>query len=309
MTATPPPGFVLVTCGGSSVPALSGSTATEAVTVPPGGSGVGIFYVTNGAPALSLVKSTIQSNYYAAGQTINYTYLVTNTGNVTLSSVGVVDTHAGLTGLSCPDSTLAPTSSESCTAAYQTTPADLVAGSIVNTATAQGVPPGASTPINSAPSSVTVPLAAVSILKQVCGTEVAADCGPGGHGPWISSVDIPEGRTAYWKVIVTNDGDTPLANVTVDDPLVSGCDTTGVTLAVGASVSTYCATPDVTLTVVNVATASFAGEAPPFVASSAQVSDTAAPRTSASVLPVAPIMTSGALDSLVPVAEAPVVTG
>jgi uncharacterized repeat protein (TIGR01451 family) len=309
MTATPPPGYVLVTCGGSSVPTLGGSTATEAVTVPPGGSGVGIFYVTNGAPALTVVKSTVQSSYYAVGQTINYTYLVTNTGDVTLSGVGVVDTHAGLTGLSCPDSTLAPTASEICSATYQVTPADVTAGSIVNTATAQGIPLGATTPISSAPSSVRVPLAAVSILKQVCGTEAAAACGPSGHGPWVSTVDIPEGGTAYWKVTVTNDGDTALANVTVSDPLVPACDTTGVALAVGASVSTYCAMPDVTLTVVNVATASFAGEAPPFVASSAEVSDSPSPTTLASVLPVAPITTSGALDSLVPVAEAPVVTG
>jgi hypothetical protein len=125
----------------------------------------------------------------------------------------------------------------------------------------------------------------------------------------VSTVDIPEGGTAYWKVTVTNDGDTALANVTVSDPLVPACDTTGVALAVGASVSTYCAMPDVTLTVVNVATASFAGEAPPFVASSAEVSDSPSPTTLASVLPVAPITTSGALDSLVPVAEAPVVTG
>ena len=45
MTATPPPGYTLVVCTGSSTPNSSGSTATEAVTVPSGGAGVGIFYV------------------------------------------------------------------------------------------------------------------------------------------------------------------------------------------------------------------------------------------------------------------------
>jgi uncharacterized repeat protein (TIGR01451 family) len=242
---------------------------------------VGIFYVTNSAPALTLVKSATESSYYAAGQTINYDYLVTNTGDVTLSGVGIIDAHAGLSGLSCPDTTLAPRATETCSATYQVTPADLTAGSIANTATAQGTPPGAATPISSAPSSVTVPLAAIAILKQVCGTEVAANCGPGGNGPWASSVDIPEGDTAYWKVTVTNTGDTPLANVTVADPLVPACDTTGVTLAVGASVSTYCALPHIGATVVNVATASFAGQLPPFPSSSAQVMDSASPKTSA----------------------------
>ena len=46
MTATPPPGYQLVACGGSSTPNASGSTATESVSVPSGGAGVGIFYVT-----------------------------------------------------------------------------------------------------------------------------------------------------------------------------------------------------------------------------------------------------------------------
>jgi len=309
MTATPPPEFVLVACGGSSVPATGGNTATEGVAVPAGGSGVGIFYVTNSAPALTLVKSAAESSYYAAGQTINYDYLVTNTGNVTLSAVGVVDAHAGLAGLNCPDATLVPSASETCSATYQVTPADLNAGSIINTATAQGTPLGGATPISSPPSSVTVPLAAIGILKQVCGTEVAADCGPGGQGPWASSVDVPEGAPAYWKVTVTNKGDTPLANVTVSDTLVPACNTTGVTLAVGASVSTYCTLPDITVAVDNVATVSFAGELPPFPSSSAQVMDSPSPKTAASVAPVVPILTSGHVDTLVPVSEAPVVTG
>jgi hypothetical protein len=45
MTATAPPGYGLVVCTGSSTPSASGTTATEAVTVPSGGAGVGIFYV------------------------------------------------------------------------------------------------------------------------------------------------------------------------------------------------------------------------------------------------------------------------
>ena len=45
MTASTPKGYTLVTCGGSSTPDGSGSSATEPVTVPSGGAGVGIFYV------------------------------------------------------------------------------------------------------------------------------------------------------------------------------------------------------------------------------------------------------------------------
>ena len=249
VTATPPAGYVLVACGGTSSPVTAGTSATEAVTVAPGGSGVGIFYVTEVAPALTVVKSATEPSFDAAGETINYDYVLTNTGNVTLSAVGVVDAHAGLRGLDCPDATLAPGAVETCSATYEVTSADVSAGSVVNTATAQGTPPGASTPITSLPSSVSVPFAAIGILKQVCGTEAAAACGPGGEGPWLSSVEIPQGDTAYWKVTVTNTGDTPLSGVTVSDPLAPACDISGATLAVGAWVSIYCSSPDITASV------------------------------------------------------------
>ncbi|MHB8682482.1 MAG: hypothetical protein ACYDA2_10375 [Acidimicrobiales bacterium] len=47
LTATPPPGYSLVVCGGSSTVGPSGSSATEPVTVPAGGTGDGIFYVAH----------------------------------------------------------------------------------------------------------------------------------------------------------------------------------------------------------------------------------------------------------------------
>jgi hypothetical protein len=309
MTATTPADYVLVSCGGASTLASGGDTATEAVTVPTGGTGVGIFYVSKSAPALTVVKSATESSFSTVGQTINYNYLVTNTGNVTLSSVGIVDAHVGLNGLSCPEASLAPTGSEVCTATYQVTHADLLAGAIINTAKAQGVPPGTSTPIISSPSSVTVPLASIGILKQVCGSEVAADCGPGGRGPWIHTEDVPQGDTAYWKVTVTNTGIVPLTDVTVSDALVPACDATGGALAVGASMSTYCSLPDITALVINVATASFGGLLPPFPSSNAQVMDSPSPTTAASAAPIAPIQTSGAIDALVPVSSGPLVTG
>ena len=60
MTATAPPGYTLVACGGSSTPDSSGSTATEPVTVPSGGAGVGIFYVVQSSP----ITQTIAGHIY-----------------------------------------------------------------------------------------------------------------------------------------------------------------------------------------------------------------------------------------------------
>ncbi|MGP0030362.1 MAG: hypothetical protein ACLPVF_07630, partial [Acidimicrobiales bacterium] len=95
-------------------------------------------------------------SYSALGQTIDYSYLITNTSGVTLSAVGITDTHPGLSGLSCPSSTLAVAASETCTATYSVTQADLTAGDIVDTATASGIPSGTTTPVPSSPSTVTV---------------------------------------------------------------------------------------------------------------------------------------------------------
>ena len=89
---------------------------------------------------IGLNKTADVSSYSAAGTVITYDYLVTNTGNKTLGSVHVIDTTAGVSAVSCPDSTLAPTASETCTATYTTSQADVDAGSVTNIATAFGTP-------------------------------------------------------------------------------------------------------------------------------------------------------------------------
>ena len=52
-----------------------------------------------------MTKSTVSTGYGAVGQTIPYTYLVTNTGNATLTGVSVTDNKNTVT---CPSGTLAP---------------------------------------------------------------------------------------------------------------------------------------------------------------------------------------------------------
>lgn len=50
MTATAPPGYNFVGCGGSAIPDSSALTATDLVQVPPGGAGMGSFYVVAVTP-------------------------------------------------------------------------------------------------------------------------------------------------------------------------------------------------------------------------------------------------------------------
>ena len=58
--------------------------------------------------------------------------------------------------VNCPDSTLGVGASETCTATYTVTQADVDIGSVTNTATASGIDPQGNDPVTSAPSSVTV---------------------------------------------------------------------------------------------------------------------------------------------------------
>src|SRR5690606_40236969 len=73
-----------------------------------------------------------------AGEEILYQVRVENTGNVTLSDVGVDDPMVAFAGTL----TLAPGAVGFLYAQYPVTAADLVAGEIVNTATAHGTLPG-----------------------------------------------------------------------------------------------------------------------------------------------------------------------
>jgi uncharacterized repeat protein (TIGR01451 family) len=68
------------------------------------------------------------------GEVISYSYIVENTGNVTLA--GPISISDDKVTASCPPSGLAPGDTMACTASYTTTEADVVTGSILNTAIA-----------------------------------------------------------------------------------------------------------------------------------------------------------------------------
>jgi uncharacterized repeat protein (TIGR01451 family) len=82
---------------------------------------------------MTIVKTAAESSFSSPGDLLNYSYQVTNSGNVTLSNISVTDDKASVT---CPDTSggLAPTASITCTAQYTVTQADLDAGSVTNTA-------------------------------------------------------------------------------------------------------------------------------------------------------------------------------
>jgi hypothetical protein len=108
------------------------------------------------AAQISITKTSATTSYSAPNVTINYSYLVENTGKKTLTSVTVTDAHAGLSPISCPTTTLDPGQTETCTATYVTTQTDVDAGSIQNTGVATGIAAGTGNTVSDS-STLTIP--------------------------------------------------------------------------------------------------------------------------------------------------------
>ncbi|MEU9337121.1 hypothetical protein AB0D49_28810 [Streptomyces sp. NPDC048290] len=86
------------------------------------------------AAKLQLTKETDTSRAYRPGDTVTYTYTVTNAGGTTATGVHIEDDR--VTGVTCESVTLAPGASTTCTGTYTVTEADARAGRVTNTAVA-----------------------------------------------------------------------------------------------------------------------------------------------------------------------------
>jgi uncharacterized repeat protein (TIGR01451 family)/LPXTG-motif cell wall-anchored protein len=181
--------------------ALVSSPATATVTA-------------TGTPGLTVVKSASPSSVSSEGDTITYSYLVTNSGTVTLASVHPVEgafTGTGdLSAIDCEDTILAPGISTICTATYQATQADIDAGSISNTATAAATTPtGAAVMAGPSTASVTVAQApAITVTKSASPSD-----------------DLSADSVVTYSFVVTNTGNVTLTDVTVDETDFTGSGT------------------------------------------------------------------------------------
>ena len=90
------------------------------------------------SPAISLTKSANPTTYNAVNQSITYSYVIKNTGNVTLSGpFAVTDDKATVTCTQPADAALSPNEEMTCTASYSIVPGDITAGTVTNTAYAK----------------------------------------------------------------------------------------------------------------------------------------------------------------------------
>lgn len=205
------------TRNGANDPTLpSGDVGTSAsVTL-----GVGDFVdctITNtGKPrSLSLLKTAgtptdVNGNGLTdTGDTIAYSFSVTNTGVLPLSNIAVTDLKVG--PVSCPQPILLPGGSETCTAdnLYTVTNADVAAGRVANTAIASGTAPGTTTRTSSNPSSTSTPTEAPAPQVSIVKTGVAS----------LGNLNaLQVGETIAYSYLVTNIGNVRLTSVAVNDP-------------------------------------------------------------------------------------------
>lgn len=173
--------------------------------------------VTFGDPSLELVKTAgepvdvNENGITDTGDTIAYTFEVTNTGDVAIDDLAIDDPKVG--AITCEATSVEPGGTVTCTTdePYVVTDEDVEAGSVDNSATATGTPPGTDTPIGSPPSETTTPTEAPDPAIEVVKSATPS-------GPETFTV----GQEITYNFEVTNTGNVPLSDVTVDETEFSG---------------------------------------------------------------------------------------
>ncbi|MFJ2775532.1 hypothetical protein [Kitasatospora sp. NPDC087315] len=257
-----------------SITSVSNQATSVTGTLPAVTSNTVTFQVTPGAgcqPAMTVLKEVCTSSNPAdcqsggigpwassasvpSGGTAYWRITATNTGQVNLTGITLNDgvapscvTAAGTFSLAAGASTQFYCSSPGITA------------STTNVVTATFPPPGGGQPITTPPSSATADVPSMTVLKEVCLSASAADCGQGGVGPWGPVTDVPSGGTAYWRITATNTDGVAITGITLNDTVAPSCVTAAGTfsLAAGASMQFFCSSANITASTTNVVTASF----------------------------------------------------
>ena len=168
--------------------------------------------VTVPTPALGVVKPAPVnadedgSGDVSVGDTLTYSITATNTGTANLTGVVVSDPLVTPTGGSTPCGLVAPGGTCTLVGTYVVTAADVTAGQIVNTATADS---DQTAPVTD-DETVTVPTPALVVDKPA-----PANADEDGSG------DVSAGDTLTYTITATNTGTANLTGVVVSDPLIT----------------------------------------------------------------------------------------
>ena len=195
------------------------NTATAAATTP---SGTAVTPVASNTvrlsvaqlPTLTIAKTATDTVVPAVGRTMAYSFVVSNTGNVTITDIAVADPDTS--GVVCPVANLTPGESTTCTATHTVTQDDIDAGAVVNTATVTGNAPNGTSIVPIASNTVQVSASqapSLSIIKATTTTETAA------------------GQTVQYLFVVSNTGNVTIVHLEVADVLIPAISCPSVPLA------------------------------------------------------------------------------
>ena len=183
--------------------------------------------------------------HVVVGSTLQFTYVVTNTGDVALTGIVVTD-NTGIT-VTCPKTTLEPSETMTCTAS-----ATALLGLHTNVGSATGTPSsGVPTPVTDTDPANYIgeppPNPSIDVEKLVNGEDADSEA---------AAVHVPVESTLLFAYVVTNTGDVTLNSVSVTDNagLTVTCPKT--TLAPGESMTCTASTAALAGLHTNIATAS-----------------------------------------------------
>jgi hypothetical protein len=183
-------------------------------------------------PAVTIEKTTngVDADdppgpFVPVGEPVQWEHTVTNTGNVALSDIEVVDDPRG--EVTCPSTTLEPGESMVCT------DSDVAeAGAYENTGTVTALDPAGTQVTDSDPSHYTGSVAGLDIEKSTNGEDANLPPGP----------IVPVGDPVTWTYVVTNTGTETISGITVTDD--QGVVVTCPTESLAAGESMTCTAPE-----------------------------------------------------------------
>jgi hypothetical protein len=122
-----------------------------------------------------------------AGDRLDYSFAVKNTGALTLSDVVVEDSKLEI--VTCPPEALSPGETTECTADYQVQPMDEIAGNVHVEATVHAVT-GLGAPAEATAEVLTTPIIATPLLGGDAAVSFLIDVAPPGPGPRTGSIVV-----------------------------------------------------------------------------------------------------------------------
>ncbi|WP_185963456.1 DUF7507 domain-containing protein, partial [Flavobacterium gawalongense] len=185
-------------------------------------------------PGIILVKTGVfvdenNDGYAQLGETINYTFAVTNIGNVTITNIEITDLLVTVNGGPIGTLAVGATDNTTVTASYSLTQADIDAGQVTNVATATGQDPKGNDVTHTDDTTVDLTNAQKPEIALVK-TGVFVDENNDGYAQ--------VGETINYTFAVTNTGNVTVTNIIITDPLITVVGGPIGTLAVGATDNT-----------------------------------------------------------------------